>query len=220
VSGVNRPGAALTVVKLGGSFALSPHLRTILDAIVAAQRPVVIVPGGGPFADAVREAQPRMGFDDGAAHRMALMAMAQFAEALSSHSPRIKSVPGVAAIHLAIEAGAVPVWAPWPLASGVEALPESWNLTSDSLAAWLAGKLGASRLLLLKHRDPPSRPTTLRQAAKTGIVDPLFPDYAGHSGARVCWLGPSQLSALTDILDGRQAAGMPLADETRERLPA
>ena len=31
------------------------------------------------------------------------------------------------------------------------ALPETWELTSDSLAAWLAGALGAGRLVLVKH---------------------------------------------------------------------
>ena len=30
-------------------------------------------------------------------------------------------------------------------------IPWSWNVTSDSLAAWLAGELPASRLVLVKH---------------------------------------------------------------------
>src|SRR5688572_11112389 len=80
---VSRMAAATrgpTVVKLGGSYALSPRLPAILAAIRASHVPVVVVPGGGPFADAVRAAQPRMGFGDRAAHRMALLAMAQFAE--------------------------------------------------------------------------------------------------------------------------------------------
>jgi hypothetical protein len=220
VSGVITRNQELTVVKLGGSFAFSPRLRSILEAVVAARSAVVIVPGGGPFADAVRDAQPRMGFDHGAAHRMALMAMAQFAEALACCSAGVRTAASIAAVHEACEAGATPVWSPWPLADGLAALPESWDLTSDSLAAWLAGKLGATRLFLLKHRDPPDRPMTPAQTAQAGIVDRLFPDYAKMSGARITWLGPSQLPALIEILDGRKAAGLLLADETRERLLA
>jgi 5-(aminomethyl)-3-furanmethanol phosphate kinase len=215
VSGGVAPGA-LTVVKLGGSFAFSPDLPGLLDAMEAAAAPLVIVAGGGPFADTVRLAQPRMRFDERAAHRMALLAMAQYAEALCSLSPRFQVAANLAAIREAIGAGRLPIWSPWPLADGLETLPESWDLTSDSLAAWLSGRLQASRLLLLKHRDPPASPMSLRQIAKLGIVDPLFPDYARQSGASVCWLGPSQFPALTAILDGREAAGLSLGREIRE----
>ena len=45
------------VVKLGGSFAFSVHLRAWIEAIAACAGRVVIVPGGGPFADTVRAAQ-------------------------------------------------------------------------------------------------------------------------------------------------------------------
>jgi dihydroneopterin aldolase len=220
MSSVAASGREPTIVKLGGSFALSSQLRGILAAIIAAESPVVIVPGGGPFADAVRDAQPRMGFSDAAAHRMALMAMAQFAEALASCSAGLRATRDIGAIHAALGTGKTPVWSPWPMADGLEDLPESWDLTSDSLAAWLAGKLGAGRLVLLKRRDPPDRPMTLAQAAEAGIVDPLFPGYADRSGARITWLGPSDLPALADILDWRKVAGLLLASKTHARLPA
>jgi 5-(aminomethyl)-3-furanmethanol phosphate kinase len=175
---MGAPAKRLTVVKLGGSYALSPRLPAILAAIRASHAPVVVVPGGGPFADAVREAQPRMEFGDRAAHRMALLAMAQFAEALASLGDDFRVAPDVAAIRAALADGMTPAWSPWPMADGLEALPQSWDLTSDSLAAWLAGKLGAGRLILLKHRDPPDDGMSLAQAAEMGIVDPLFPVYA------------------------------------------
>ncbi len=142
-----RGESGLTVVKLGGSFAFSPFLRSVLAEIEAAPCPLVVVPGGGPFADAVRAAQPGMGYGDDAAHRMALLAMAQFAEALAGLSPRLRPTSNLAGMQTAIAAGAVPIWSPWPLSDGLEALPASWDLTSDSLAAWLAGKLRARRLV-------------------------------------------------------------------------
>jgi 5-(aminomethyl)-3-furanmethanol phosphate kinase len=202
-----RAGRDLTVVKLGGSFALSPYLWDIVIEISAARGHVVIVPGGGPFADAVRDTQRRIGFDDGAAHKMALMAMAQFAEALASLAPRLRPALNLAAIAAHLDAGDVPIWSPWPLADGLEALPQGWQLTSDSLAAWLAGRLGARRLIMIKHGNPPD---SLLEAAEAAIVDPLFPAYAEASGAAIGWIDPSQPGALRDILGA----------ESRERLSA
>ena len=37
----------------------------------------------------------------------------------------------------------------WPL----DALPASWEVTSDSIAAWVAGQVGADRLVLVKEVD-------------------------------------------------------------------
>src|SRR5215510_16371000 len=76
--------ARVTVVKLGGSYAHAAELKPWLAAIAACAGHVVLVPGGGPFADAVREAQARMGFDDRVAHRMALTAMAQYGDRKST----------------------------------------------------------------------------------------------------------------------------------------
>jgi uridylate kinase len=203
MSGAAARAGAPTVIKLGGSFAVSPHLKDILEHVTAAEAPVVLVAGGGPFADAVRAAQPRMGFGEAAAHRMALMAMAQFAEALASLAPRLRTASDMAAIRAALDEGRVPVWSPWPLADGLAALPESWQVTSDSLAAWLAGRLGASRLVMLKHGDPPA---SLPEAVASGLVDPLFPGYAAaRGGASLIWLGPAQFPKLRDMLRADRA---------------
>jgi dihydroneopterin aldolase len=213
------PRQGLTVVKLGGSFAFSPQLPAILDKLADTTAPVVIVPGGGPFANAVRQAQPRMGFDDSAAHRMALLAMAQFAEAVASHHPVFQTAADCVTIRRTLFADKVPVWSPWPYADGLEMLPESWHLTSDSLSAWLAGQLGANRLLLLKHCDPLGG-TSLGEAAQAGIVDPFFPHFAMRSELSVFWLGPSRLVRLAAVLDGRDTASPLLAEGTGEPVEA
>ena len=132
-------------MKLGGSHATGPHIKDWLTAIAAEAGSIVIVPGGGPFADAVRTAQASIGYDDRAAHAMALMAMAQFGCALQSLNPALRLAASRSAILRALKERKVPVWSPEPMARAA-ALPETWDLTSDSLAAWLAGALGAGRL--------------------------------------------------------------------------
>ena len=189
------------VVKLGGSHATGPYLKDWLAAIAAEAGSIAIVPGGGPFADAVRTAQASMGFDDPAAHAMALMAMAQFGCALRSLNPALTLAASRSAILRALKDGKVPVWSPEPMARAA-ALPETWDLTSDSLAAWLAGALGATRLLLVKHGHFETETVDAHDLAARGVVDPLFPRYLRESGARACLAGPTDSARLAEGLRG------------------
>ena len=76
----------LTVVKVGGSFARYSRLDDVVRALEMGRGHAAIVPGGGPFADVVRREQSKIDFDDSSAHRMALLAMAQFGLGLTSLS--------------------------------------------------------------------------------------------------------------------------------------
>ena len=191
--------ARLTIVKLGGSHANGPHVKDWLAAIAAEAGPVVIVPGGGPFADAVRSAQARIGYDDSAAHAMALMAMAQFGRALESLNPALRMTASRSAIMHALKDGKVPVWSPETMARAA-ALPETWALTSDSLAAWLAGALGAGRLVLVKHGRFEAAAVDVRELVARGVVDPLFPRYLKESGARAWLAAPTDSARLAEGL--------------------
>src|SRR2546423_12784218 len=111
-----RKGPAITVVKLGGSYVGSAELNGWLDALAACAGHVVLVPGGGPFADTVRAAQRSMGFDDRAAHHMALIAMEQYGCALASLGRRLAHAASMAAIRRALGARKVPVWSPTRMA--------------------------------------------------------------------------------------------------------
>lgn len=189
----------LAIVKLGGSHATGPHLKDWLAAIAAEAGSIVIAPGGGPFADAVRAAQARIGFDDRAAHAMALMAMAQFGSALESLNPALRLAASRAAILRALKEAKVPVWSPERMARAA-ALPETWDLTSDSLAAWLAGALGASRLVLVKHGRFEGAAVDAHDLVVRGVVDPLFPSYLKESGAQAWLAGPAESARLAEGL--------------------
>jgi aspartokinase-like uncharacterized kinase len=179
----------LTVVKLGGSHALSPLLGSWLAAIARAAGKVVVVPGGGPFADAVRDAQPAMGFDDDAAHDMALMAMAQYGRALTALADGFVYTDTIAAVRGVVGRGGVPVWAPWPMLRAHPDIPRSWDVTSDSLAVWFAGALDARRVVLIKHRT----------ASFDGLVDAAFPHFTARFAGSVRIAGPDDL-AVADTL--------------------
>jgi 5-(aminomethyl)-3-furanmethanol phosphate kinase len=189
------------IVKLGGSHATWPYLKDWLAAIAAEAGSIAIVPGGGPFADAIRTAQASIGYDDRAAHAMALMAMAQFGCALTSLNPALRLTASRSTILRAVKDGKVPVWSPEAMARAA-ALPETWDLTSDSLAAWLAGALGAGRLLLVKHGRFDAAAIDARDLVARGVVDPLFPIYLKESGAQAWLAGPSDSARLGEGLRG------------------
>src|SRR5262245_54405339 len=138
----------IIVVKLGGSFVGSRHLAGWIDALANFKGRAVVVPGGGPFADAVRQAQTKIGFKDAVAHHLALLAMEQFGQVLASLSPRLCLADSGAAIRRLLRAGNVPVWSPVRMVLRTPEILPSWDITSDSLAAWLAGYVGARQLVL------------------------------------------------------------------------
>ena len=169
----------------------------------------MIVPGGGPFADAVRAAQPRMGFDDTAAHHMALLAMEQFGRALASFDARLSPADTIASVRRSLRDKRVPIWLPTRMALAGD-ISASWEVTSDSLAAWLAGKLRASRLVLLKQVELPPDAVSVTELAEKGIVDPAFPAFLKKSGVPALILGPADHMAVAATLCDHPAIGTPI----------
>jgi dihydroneopterin aldolase len=194
--------ACLTVVKLGGSNAFDPHLRQWLTRLAAAGGETVVVPGGGPFADVVRYAQSRMGFDDRVAHHLALMAMEQYGRILCGLQPQLILATSIEAVRSAFMRKRVPVWGPVPMVLAAAELPASWQLSSDSLAAWFAGRIGAQCLVLVKHLPLSARPMAATDLAAHGIVDSLFPEFFRNSGAQGWLAGLDAAAAPIAIGEG------------------
>ncbi|MBE0438430.1 MAG: delta 1-pyrroline-5-carboxylate synthetase [Gammaproteobacteria bacterium] len=162
----------MIIVKLGGSLYQSSHLKPWLKALanLAQHSSIIIVPGGGPFADNVRKAQDNYHFDDSTAHHMALLAMAQFGLLLTGISSdcqrfRYNESP--------IAANSVSVWLPDETLLAESELVHSWDITSDSLALWLANKLNAEQLILVKSCDIPND-VSIPFLTKNGIIDAGF----------------------------------------------
>lgn len=101
------------VIKLGGSLLSSGNLKEWLSIIVEhGAGKLTIVPGGGIFADQVREAQQKWQFDDKTAHQMALLAMEQYAHLLHFYAPDLSFTDSIEGIEKAVSLNQVPVWLP------------------------------------------------------------------------------------------------------------
>ena len=134
---IRNPRAPL-LVKLGGS--LHHQIPEIVHLLCKSERPLLVVPGGGFFADVVRQEH----VSDDAAHWMAIAAMEQYAWVIASHGMRttdILAIPETTAVFL-----------PYISMRQHDPLPHSWDVTSDSIAAWIAAELGIE-LLVLKSVD-------------------------------------------------------------------
>ena len=170
------------LLKVGGSLGRGTALRPLLQriALLAHRRRLLVVPGGGAFAELVRDQMSRQRIDEKTAHHMALLAMDQYGLLLSSLSRRSTGVDNLRAAELVAEAGRVPILLTASLIQREPALERSFRLTSDSIAAFLAGRLRAAHLILLKSvRKPAERIRDRASAealARRGIVDPLFPE--------------------------------------------
>jgi aspartokinase-like uncharacterized kinase len=188
------------VVKIGGGLLRDRGLDGLRKACaevveLSRERPVLVVPGGGPFADAVRAVDARVGLADDVAHTLALGAMDQLGALLAPLLPEAEPVAGLIAprrVGLLTAARAF---------AGRPEIPESWAVTSDSLAVLAAAAIGGEEAVLLKpvpgivarwpSDDPPSARLTAGelQALQDGgggrAVDPYLPEAVRRTGVVV-----------------------------------
>ena len=162
----------MIVVKVGGSLYgrpdLGPALLTYLSKL---DQPALIVPGGGSFADAVRELDHLHQLGEERSHWLALEAMnmaGAFLRSLGVTAPILDAVA---------------------FCREHDDLPHSWNATSDSVAALAARVHRATRLVLLKSVEI-RLGTSWDDAANRAWVDGCFPELAKRltCGIEVCRL--------------------------------
>ena len=171
------------VVKLGGSLHRDGHLLPALKALAAVRSPVLVVPGGGVFADRVRSAQRRRGFSDAAAHRLALRAMDRMGGVMGDVAPGLGRVRALAD---AAGARGAAVWLPAAELDGDPALAASWDVTSDTIAALAAARLGARGLVLVKSSPLPGAPLAADAAPSRRRPFPAPCGCCTATGARPC----------------------------------
>jgi len=178
------------VIKLGGSLLGSPELKSWLEIVNRhGDGKVVIVPGGGIFADAVRKAQQLSGAGDKVAHHMAVQAMDQYGVLMAGLNRGLATAASELEIaergwqHRGI------VWLPSKMVCADEDIPASWDVTSDSLAAWLAHTIGAKHLILVKSVPPSPTCNTFQSLMSEGVVDGCFAEFAAQRAFNTWVLG-------------------------------
>ena len=166
------------VVKIGGSLLGSPELERWLGLFAKfSDGNIIIVPGGGVFADAVRDAQKLSKISDACAHKLAVLAMDQFGLLLANMNPELAVARTEMEIDERIWQHRCIIWLPSQMVLADDSIPKSWEVTSDSIAAWLAEKVNAQQLVLVKSDKPAGAELSLRMMSESGVVDQAFSDF-------------------------------------------
>lgn len=192
--------APFQVVKVGGSLFdlpnLGKQLRRWLDQRGTAR--VLLIPGGGLAAEAVRAFDRAQQLGEEAAHWLALEAMRFNVSLLLAVLPNSRQVADLGECETCWESGRTPILDVLPFMGLDESNPahlsHSWQVTSDSLAARIAEVWGAARLILLKSTALPAG-LDWDEAGRRGLVDPCFADVVRRGGL------------LVEALDFRRWAG-------------
>jgi aspartokinase-like uncharacterized kinase len=176
---------SVTVIKVGGSLLKSKSLNELCAQLgnIGKNHRILIIPGGGIFADAVRDSAQSFDLDQDTVHWMAILAMNMYGLLLSSLIPGSICTENIDEANICAVKNQPIIFLPYKLMKDKDPLPHSWDVTSDSIAAWIAGYIKAERLILVKSTDMPAEredkydyrlPVDLEKLKGTGIVDPLF----------------------------------------------
>ncbi|HWQ68511.1 MAG TPA: uridylate kinase [Patescibacteria group bacterium] len=189
------------VIKVGGSLGRWNGLGKLLDSIARwkGASKILVIPGGGVFADLVRAEYRRLRLSENAAHRMAILAMDQYGLELCDLASQAAPASSLNQVMEVIRSGRLPVYLPSRSLARHDPFTHSWGVTSDSIAAYVAGRVGAKALLLLKSvdgifaRDPKVDPSAalLARVARSrlprdGCVDREFARWL--NGIDCCWI--------------------------------
>jgi aspartokinase-like uncharacterized kinase len=212
----------LTVVKVGGGLgraAGDDALRALCRVLgeLGERHPLLVVPGGAGFTDAVRDHDRRFGLRAATSHHMAVLGMEQFGWLLSELIPGAERCADLAPPG----AGRTSVLLPAGLA--LDALPASWHVTSDSIAAWVAGQVGADRLVLVKEVDgllagwpargqPLARLTVAELAAlRPGGVDTYLPTALAQASFETWVIGGRDPERVVELVERGTTVGTRIA---------
>jgi len=204
------------VLKVGGSLSRGAGLPALCHEIsrLSQRHLLLVVPGGGDFAEQVRVADRRFKLDQTSAHRMALLAMDQYGYLLDQLVPGSLLTSDVDCARKTAESGRPAILLPSALVMKEDPLPHSWQVTSDSIAAWLSLYIGCRRLILLKDVEGlfdaqglVAEMTMERLAAHTGGVDEYLSSILYSSPLETWIINGSHPERMAELLNTGRTIG-------------
>lgn len=183
----------ITVCKLGGSLLDWSGLPGALPWLEQQWhgQSLVLVVGGGKTADLVRQWDRQVHLGEERAHWLALESLGLNESLALALWPRLRLSRNRAQVEAAHRDG-VPAlicancFVRWGERQSFPPLPHTWQVTTDSIAAWVATVLEACELVLAKSVDLPPG-CSVAEAAAQGLVDEYFPQLAGGL-PRLSWV--------------------------------
>ena len=155
------------VLKIGGSWITNPNLITLLKRLDKKKRgKIIIVAGGGCFADSVRYAFKKTRMSENLANSLALKST----EIFSSYMKEINKNFYLTS-NKCFKKKSINVWLPSVILSNEKSFKKNWNSTSDSVAAWLSKNIQAEGLVFVKSLEKFKKINKLGVLQKKNIID-------------------------------------------------
>ena len=110
---------------------------------------IIVIPGGGSFANFVRSLDEALQIGDDLAHWSAIYSMNYNGMMLSRKYPNLETIEDLKTFQDAKQMFCI--FLPYRFLREDDTLPHNWDVTSDSIALYVANKLKLSRCFLIKN---------------------------------------------------------------------
>ncbi|MFW9879583.1 MAG: hypothetical protein ACFFG0_41435 [Candidatus Thorarchaeota archaeon] len=112
---------------------------------------IILIPGGGSFANFIRKVYSELKFTDELAHWMSIISMNYNGMGLSKKFPKLDVFEDY--IKLTKPGKIFCIFLPYQFLKENDKLPHNWDVTSDSITLLLARELGLNECFLIKDVD-------------------------------------------------------------------
>ena len=192
----------MIVLKLGGSLMHSEELVFWLENIFSrtTDNIIIVVPGGGEFAENIRELQRQLNFNDKIAHKMALLAMCQYGYFLTGINTDIKIIKNTEALCLDKNIAETFLWLPDDSLENISEISENWDFSSDSISLWLATYLTADKLIIVKSKKIIYNQSRIKEHIVNEDIDKGFKKNINKYKGEILFLEKTEHYQLENIL--------------------
>ena len=112
---------------------------------------IMVIPGGGSLANFVRSLDDALHIGDDLAHWIAIYSMNYNGIILNGKYPNLETIEELKTFQNAKQMFCI--FLPYSFLRGDDTLPHNWDVTSDSIALYVANKLKLSQCFLIKNID-------------------------------------------------------------------
>lgn len=138
------------LIKIGGSLTYS--VKELLNELKNTDEEIIIIPGGGDFANVVRNLYEKTDLDETGAHKIATVCT-DLTGMYFSEVSGIKTADNLFDARRILKDEGIVIILPSKIVLSTDELPHSWEVTSDSIAAYVAMLLNLDRLIIATDVD-------------------------------------------------------------------
>ena len=213
------------IVKVGGSLLARGRdlVRFLSDYAEKKGLVLIIVPGGGPFVELIKELSERKSISDETAHWMAVLAMHQYGFFLADGEI---SIPLAESIEEIRNAGHICIVLPYRILKADDSLPHTWDVTSDTIAAFIAHKVGEKRFIKVTDVDgilavggsliERVHAEELIESGVKGCIDAELPRFLVRTHMSCVIVNGNFPERIIEVIEGREAICTTIVLQTKD----